>query len=329
MAKGIVTETIRPPRPPRVPSASIPQRSATGPHGRLPIPAGSSFGVTPKPPDASWWRKQYGADPEYLMLDPTLRAGQNQIAQSTGFVINRDASGNTLYKTASGVGNITQQTGANGEIVYKDAAGNVYKPSDLQMDIRILKPGESGYLSGQLGLSAAESANRQQTIAETGARAGVRRSGMTAATSIGENEALKNTINTLTTGAMSQLAGIDRQYAQMLSNIYNRLVPAARDLAEAAKPTVTTPKPNPVSPSRVLSRPTSVRVGKSRVVFPKGIDLSKVDVDLLGQRVASGVQKAGGRSKLKDGNVVASFASGGSRYRVVFVKGRFVVRGVR
>ena len=328
MVKGIVSQTIKPPKPVPVPRARIPEKSATGPRGRMPIPAGATSPVAPKPPNAAWWRSQYSADPSYLMLDPVLRAQQNQIGQSAGFRINRDQSGNTLYRTAGGVTGITQQTDDKGNIVYKDSAGTVYDPATLRMDIAEIKPGESGYLSGQLGLAAAQSANRQQDIGESAARAGVRRSGMRATTSLGEAEGLKNTISSILGTSMSGLSGIDRQYAQMVSDIYARLAPTAKGLADAARPQTGTPAPNPVNPSRVTKKPTRVRVGNNQAVFPKGFDLSKIDPDVVGSKITASIQKAGGFKKLKPNQVVGRFSAGGSRYVVVFVNKRLVVRAV-
>ena len=224
------------------------------------------------PPTAAWWQNQYTNDPSFLLTDRTLRAAQNQTGTNYGYVINRDTTegsptkgqayyrapkidpvtkkpvldenGNPVY-LATG---ILQTFDDAGKPVYKDATGKVYAPADLEMDINRIAQGQEGYLQGALGNAEATSANAQQAVGENAALSGVGHSGMRAQGSIAETGALQSALSGLTQKAAGDLTGIDKQYNDLYSSIFNRLAPKAEALGT---PTTTevpvTPGANPLT----------------------------------------------------------------------------------
>lgn len=267
----------RPPRPQRRPTrrpGGPPINVTFNPDGTTtlagssstPPPAPRTETITPPttPPvqrNAAWWSSQFASDPRFLRLDPVLRAQQNQIGQTSGLFINRDAEGRQLYKTAGGATGITQQFDDNGNVVYRDAAGNTYKPSDLQLDVRSVQRGETGFLASQLGSTQAGSEKRQFEIGDTAAQAGVRRSGMRAAGSAAETAALQAALANIATRTAGDYAGVDKSYADLYTEIYGDLVKNAADLVTpeapvappATTPTTTPTPPDALQPDKALT----------------------------------------------------------------------------
>jgi hypothetical protein len=222
------------------------------------------------PPNAAWWQGQYTSDPSFLLTDPVLRAAQNQTGSNYGYVINRDVTDGSptkgqAYYRAPKIDPVTKkpvldETGKPvylatgilqtfddaGKPVYKDSAGNVYKPADLEMEINRIAKGQEGYLEGALGAAEATSEKNQFGIGDVAARAGARRSGMRGQASAAETGALQSALAGLTGKAAGELTGIDKQYADLYSAIFKGLAPQA---AALAAPTTTEVPVAPAAPT--------------------------------------------------------------------------------
>jgi hypothetical protein len=287
---------------------------------------------------------QLAADPRYMTTAPILDERRAGIGRSYGFTIARDAQGRPLYRTAAGATGITQQLDDKGAIVYKDAAGNTYTPGDLQLDIQRVGRGQAGYLEGQFGSAEAGSEARQYRIGEESARAGVGRSGMRASTQAQEASALQSALAGLTGRAGAELAGVDERFAELYREIYGDLAKRADELAApvtptetpAAPPVETGPQTAPAStgpttvagvtvPQAPLPKPKTIEIAGQNVEFPKGINLTGVDVDAIGRRIVGNIRAAGGVGKLKNGQRVGEFRAGDKGYRVFYRGGRFVI----
>jgi hypothetical protein len=136
-----------------------------------------------------------------------------------------------------------------GKSVYSDASGKVYSVADLTLDVRELKPGEPGYLSGALGSTAATSANNQQTVGQNAALAGVQRSGMRASSSLMETNALQGALSKLGLGAAGAFRGTTDQYANLLNAIFPDQANKATAFASVGSPGSTPPVVIPPSPT--------------------------------------------------------------------------------
>lgn len=200
-------------------------------------------------PDAAWWSAQFSADPRWLQAAPSLRAREEGTAASYGYNIARNSLGQPLFKSASkGISGITQAVDDkgnpllddNGAFIYKDAQGNTYSPSDLQMDIRRIERGQAGYLQGQLGAAEAESEQRQYGIGNVAAQSGARRSGMRAQASDAETRALQGALSNLATRAGGEFSGIQSDYLTLYNQIFGDLLKEAGNTPAA---TVTTETP--------------------------------------------------------------------------------------
>lgn len=319
---------------PRTPSEDVTQGTAIATPPPIPKTTTTTVTTPGTPPTADWWRSQYTTDPRFLLQDPVLRGQQNQTASNYGYVINRAPNGQAYYKTTGGATGITQSFDASGKPVYKDAAGNTYTADQLQLDIQRIAPGQAGYLEGALGNAEATSANQQQTIAESAALRGARRSGMRAQGSAAETQALQGALAGLTQRAAGELSGIDRQYADLYSSIFKDLAPQAEALSAPTTTTVETPVtppaattppgPNPAEHMGTTTNRT-ISVGGQTVRIPGGINLDGVDTQAIGRRIAGNVAQVGGVGKLKPGQVVGQFRAGGKGYNVVYRNGAFVV----
>jgi hypothetical protein len=289
---------------------------------------------------------QLAADPRYMTSAPVLEQRRGDIGRSYGFTIARDAQGRPLYRTAAGATGITQQLDDKGAIVYKDAAGNAYKPSDLQLDIQRVQRGQAGYLEGQFGAAEAGSEARRYGIGNVAAQSGVRRSGMQQSAEQQEFSALQSALAGLTGRAGAELAGVDEKFAELYREIYGDLAKRADELAApvtppatetpAAPPVATGPQTAPAStgpttvagvtvPQAPLPKPKTIEIAGQNVEFPKGINLTGVDVDAIGRRIVGNIRAAGGVGKLKNGQRVGEFRAGDKGYRVFYRGGRFVI----
>lgn len=207
---------------------------------RLTAPEAAAPPAAPAPvappsftPTSSWWSQQFTADPRYMTSAPVLEGRRTQIGQAYGFTIARNDQGLPLYKSAGGATGITQGFDDNGAIVYKDSQGNTYKPSELQLDIRRVGPGEAGYLEGAFGGAEAGSERRQFEIGDVAAQAGIRRSGMRGQAGLAETAALQAALAGLTGRSAAELAGVETDYAQLYREIYGDLAKKAEELAAA------------------------------------------------------------------------------------------------
>ena len=295
-------------------------------------------------PTSAWWMSQLAADPRYMTTAPLLDERRAGIGRSYGFTVARDAQGRPLYRTAAGATGITQQLDDKGAIVYKDTEGNVYKPSDLQLDIQRIARGQTGYLSGQFGAAEAGSEARRYGIGDVSAQSGIRRSGMQQSAEQQEFNALQSALAGLTSRAGAELAGVDEKFAELYREIYGDLAKRADELAApvaapeapAAPPVETGPQTAPAStgpttaagvtvPQAPLERPRAIEVAGQRVEFPKGINLTGVNVDAIGDRIVNNIRAAGGVGKLRNGQRVGEFRAGDKGYRVFYRNGRFVI----
>lgn len=327
------TTTLTAPKPPATPTATAPPPTSAAPP---PVPSFT--------PTSSWWMSQLAADPRYITAAPVFEEQRAGIGRSYGFRIARDDQGRPLYKTAAGGKNITQQLDDKGAIVYKDTEGNVYKPGDLQLDITRVGKGEQGYLEGQLGSAEAGSEARRFRIGEQASQAGIRRSGMEAATTSQELAGLQSAIAGLTTRAGTELAGVDEKYANLYREIYGDLAKRASELAAGqpgapapeAPEVITGPQTSTASagppialgvpiPQAPLEQPRSINIAGQSVTFPKGINLKGVDVTGIGNRIANNIRAAGGVNKLRNGQRVGEFRAGDKGYRVFYRNGKFVI----
>lgn len=295
-------------------------------------------------PTSAWWMSQLAADPRYMTTAPLLDEQRAGIGRSYGFTVARDAQGRPLYRTAAGATGITQQLDDKGAIIYRDAAGNTYQPGDLQLDIQRIGRGQTGYLSGQFGAAEAGSEARQYRIGEEAARAGLGRSGMRASTQTQEAAALQSALAGLTSRAGAELAGVDEKFAELYREIYGDLAKRAEELAApvtapevpAAPPVETGPQTAPAStgptsvagvtiPQAPTTKPKTIEIAGQRVEFPKGINLTGVNVDAIGDRIVNNIRAAGGVGKLRNGQRVGEFRAGDKGYRVFYRNGRFVI----
>lgn len=247
-------------KPPAAPKAVAPPAAPT-----------TTTVTTPgTPPNAAWWQGQYASDPSFLLTDPVLRAAQNQTSTNYGYTINRDTTEGSptkgqAYYRAPKIDPVTKkpvldETGKPvylatgilqtfddaGKPVYKDSTGKVYAPADLEMEINRIAKGQEGYLEGALGAAEATSERNQFGIGDVAARAGARRSGMRGQASAAETGALQSALSGLTKRAAGELTGIDKQYADLYSNIFKTLAPQA---AAFAAPTTTEVPVAPVAPA--------------------------------------------------------------------------------
>lgn len=350
----------RPPRPPRTPPGYVGQAGTGNPYAGFsgtptvvaPTPsiAPPAAAAAPPPPPAptfqptsAWWMSQLAADPRYMTTAPLLDEQRAGIGRSYGFTVARDAQGRPLYRTAAGATGITQQLDDKGAIIYRDAAGNTYQPGDLQLDIQRIGRGQTGYLSGQFGAAEAGSEARQYRIGEEAARAGLGRSGMRASTQTQEAAALQSALAGLTSRAGAELAGVDEKFAELYREIYGDLAKRADELAapvavpEAPAPPVETgPQTAPAStgptsvagvtiPQAPTTKSKTIEIAGQRVEFPKGINLTGVNVDAIGDRIVNNIRAAGGVGKLRNGQRVGEFRAGDKGYRVFYRNGRFVI----
>lgn len=352
----------RQPRPPRTPPGYVGQAGTGNPYAgfsgtptvvaptpSIAPPAAAAAPPPPPPaptfqPTSAWWMSQLAADPRYMTTAPLLDEQRAGIGRSYGFTIVRDAQGRPTYRTAAGATGITQQLDDKGAIVYRDAAGNTYQPGDLQLDIQRIGRGQTGYLSGQFGAAEAGSEAQQYRIGEEAARAGLGRSGMRASTQTQEAAALQSALAGLTSRAGAELAGVDQKFAELYREIYGDLAKRAEELAApvtppeapAAPPVETGPQTAPAStgqttvagvpvPQAPLEQPRAIEIAGQRVEFPKGINLSGVDVDAIGRRIVGNIRAAGGVGKLRNGQRVGEFRAGDKGYRVFYRNGRFVI----
>jgi hypothetical protein len=207
-----------------------------------------------------------------------LRAAQNQTSTNYGYTINRDTTEGSptkgqAYYRAPKIDPVTKkpvldETGKPvylatgilqtfddaGKPVYKDSAGKVYAPADLEMEINRIAKGQEGYLEGALGAAEATSERNQFGIGDVAARAGARRSGMRGQASAAETGALQSALSGLTKRAAGELTGIDKQYADLYSNIFKTLAPQA---AALAAPTTTEVPVAPEAPAAGAPAPAA------------------------------------------------------------------------
>ena len=365
MAGRIVTPP-KPPAPPRPPKAPTPIKTgnvqtvdtwrrpaSTAAIASAPsVTTPSVTTTTPFKPDAGWWTQQFSADPRWLQNAPGFRAAEEGLGAKYGYQIQRTATGQPIFKSAStGVGGITQVLDASGNPVlsdtgafqYKDAQGNTYSPADLQMDIRELQPGQAGYLEGQLGGTTAASAVRQQDVGESAAKAGVGRSGMRAYGAASETQALQTALRNLGVSAASEFGGLSQQQRNLYNTIYADLAKSAGEIppTETTTPGTTIP-PAPTTtagagrgeyggvqvPQKPLPSEKTMSIAGQNVTFPKGINLAGVNVEAIGKRIAGNVAAVGGVGKLKPGQRVGEFRAGDRGYRVFYRGGRFVIEAI-
>jgi hypothetical protein len=353
-----VAAGYRPPRPSRTTPGYIGQAGTGNPYAGFTPPATTTIPAptpaptpevaptptvaAPPPQNAAWWASQITANPAYMTQAPVLEAQREGIGREYGFTIARDAQGRPLYKTAAGATGITQQFDDQGNIVYKDPTGQKYTPEQLQLDIQRIQPGGSGYLTGRFGAAEAGSKQRQFGIGDVAAQAGAGRSGMRELARSQETAALQSALAGLTSSAGGALSGIDQQFAELYRDIYKDLAEKAGEFAPSAPaetpaPSVTTgPQTAPAStgqpvaagvpvPQRPLPQARTIEIAGQSVAFPKGINLSGVDVDGIGRRIASNVRAAGGVGKLRNGQRVGEFRAGDKGYRVFYRNGKFVI----
>jgi hypothetical protein len=206
-----------------------------------------------------------------------LTAAQNQIGSSYGLTLRRNTTNNQplfrLANQAAGTGTI-EQSGfdASGNPVYKDAAGNVVDvtKTPLSLDYVAIKPGETGYLQGALGKTAATSANTQQSLADAAAARGARRSGMREYGARSETQNLQNALAGLAERAGGEYSTNLGKWADLYNKIYEGLVPNAAALAAPTTTTTEVPVPTPTpttAPSTTPVNPMSTpgkKVGEIR-----------------------------------------------------------------
>lgn len=235
---------IKPPKPPKTPPASTTSGATIA---TPPAP------VTPPTPPATPfnWGSAYTNNAQYQSTAPILAAGQNQIGESSGLVMRRDTNsssptyGQPIYRLPSesaGSGSVIASMGPDGGFVYKDAAGNVVDVKGLKIDYVPVASGQEGYLQGALGNAAATSANTQQSIANTAAQSGARRSGMRAQGSLAETGNLQGAQAGITQRAQGEYTANLGKWAELYRSIYGELLPNAAAMAPAPEtPAVVTP----------------------------------------------------------------------------------------
>lgn len=231
------TTTLKPPAPPAAPA-----------------PSTTTTTIAFKP-DASWWSRQFAADPRYLQSAPMLRSKEEGTAASYGYRIMRSPSGQTMFKSkATGMGGITQVVDEKGNPIlddrgafqYKDAQGNVYSPADLEMDIQRIQKGEAGYLEGALGAAEAGSEKRQFDIGDVASRTvGARRSGMRRSAADMESQALQSALAGLIGRAAGEFGGIQSEYRDLYNQIYSDLLKSAATTPGTEVTTATPGTPAP------------------------------------------------------------------------------------
>ena len=316
-------------------------------------PATTTTTTTPFRPDAAWWTRQFAADPRYMTTAPGIIGRQQQSAESYGYTIDRSPQGQPYYVSRStGVRKISQQltpegTPAlddNGRPIYVDEQGNRYNVGDLDLSITEKKRGEAGYLAGALGGTTAESERRQFQIGDVAAQAGAGRSGMRGQAVATEAQGLINALRSLGTRAAGEFAGGQTDLANLYNQIYQTLVETAGSQpgttttteAPAAPPVETGPQTAPAStgptsvagvtiPQAPTTKPKTIEIAGQRVEFPKGINLTGVNVDAIGDRIVNNIRAAGGVGKLRNGQRVGEFRAGDKGYRVFYRNGRFVI----
>jgi len=276
------TETTPPgPTPPIVinpPGAPPFETGGTTPSGTTP-PVVTPPVVTPPvvtPPAATGsstpsydYSAGYAADPRYATGLANIAANQVGIGNEYGLVINRDTNpssptyGMAMFRVPGqkpGTGNITAKIDpVTGKSVYSDATGKVYPVTDLELDVRELKPGEPGYLKGSIGNAAAQSKNQQYNLANSAAQSGAKRSGMRGAVSTMEVSALQGALTKLGLGFGAAFRGTTDQYANLLNAIFPDQADKAAALASApgtgtdtGTGTGTSPVTPPVDPYKDL-----------------------------------------------------------------------------
>ena len=279
VAKSLTVAQITGAAPRTTAESAVAAPKVTAP--TTPAPSTQTVTTPGTPPAASWWQSQYTSDPSFLLTDPSLRAAQNQTSSNYGYRINRDTTEGSptkgqAYYRAPKIDPVTKkpvldETGKpvylatgilqtfddKGAPVYKDSAGNVYKPSDLEMDIQRIAKGEAGYLEGALGAAEATSERNQFGIGDVAARAGARRSGMRGQASAAETSALQSALAGLTGKAAGELTGIDKQYADLFSGIFKTLAPQAAALAAPTTTEVPVAPAAPAAPSAEVIPPAA------------------------------------------------------------------------
>lgn len=307
------TTTLKPPAAPKV--AAPPALTTT------------TVTTPGTPPTSAWWNSQYTSDPSFLLTDPVLRAAQNQTSTNYGYVINRDTTEGSptkgqAYYRAPKIDPVTKkpvldETGKPvylatgilqtfddaGKPIYKDSAGKVYAPADLEMDINRIARGEAGYLEGALGAAEAASENNQFRIGDAAARAGLRSSGMRASASSAESSALQSALSGLTKRAAGELTGIDKQYADMFSSIFKNLAPQAAALAAPTTTTVEAPPaaevvPPPAAPNTNPNTETGLVPRQALSGGPNGQFMGQTNA-IVAQRDAPYAQKVASLNALK------------------------------
>lgn len=214
--------------------------------------------VTPPAPSTPYnYSAGFAADPRYAPGIASIAANQAGIGTEYGLVINRDTNassptyGMSMFRVPgqeAGTGTITAKINpTTGKSVYSDAAGKEYPVTDLELDVRALKPGEAGYLGGALGNAAAQSQNQQYDIGNAAAKGGAAHSGMRATTSAMETSALQGALSKLGLGAASAFRGTTDQYKNLLETIFPSQADNATALASAGTP-APTPDVAPVAP---------------------------------------------------------------------------------
>lgn len=287
---------------------------------------------------------QFAADPRYAPSAAALELSRQNIGRSYGVSIVRDAQGRPTYRTAAGDTGITQQLNDKGEIVYRDQSGKEYPVGMLSIHFEAVRSGQPGYLSGQYGAAEAGSQARRYGIGDVSAQSGIRRSGMQQSAEQQEFNALQSALAGLTSRAGAELAGVDEKFAELYREIYGDLAKRAEELAApvaapeapAAPPVETGPQTAPAStgptsvagvtiPQAPTTKPKTIEIAGQRVEFPKGINLTGVNVDAIGDRIVNNIRAAGGVGKLRNGQRVGEFRAGDKGYRVFYRNGRFVI----
>ena len=258
--------------------------------------SGATIATPPPPPAATPgydYSKGFSADPRYAPGMASIAANQAGIGTEYGLVINRDTDtasptyGMAKFRApgeAAGSGTILAKIDPiTGKSVYSDASGKVYSVADLTLDVRELKPGEAGYLSGALGNAAATSANNQQTVGQNAALAGVQRSGMRASSSLMETNALQGALSKLGLGAAGAFRGTTDQYANLLNAIYPDQADKATALASVGTPTPPAPVVTPAlaAPNTNPTTQTGLVAGQKLSGGPKGQFMGQVGAILV------------------------------------------------
>lgn len=270
-------------------------------HGRLPLTgsdaAGTTIATPPTPPPTPAARAPfnyadaYYAYPGYGESMAGINAQQGGIEAKYGFTIRRDTDtnsptrGGAYYKPKgadAGTGTILATISpVDGSYVYKDAAGKVYSPLDLEIDVVTFKPGDAGYtINSALGGTIAQSDLNLRKLGDAAAQSGVGSSGIRGSMASQEGADRAGREFALYGQGMADIGATTAKYAELYRTIFDAIKGQAADYNSAPPPPPVPETPAPVvAPAAPNTNPTTqagLAPGQKLSGGPKGQFMGQV-----------------------------------------------------